>query len=369
MPRGRPRGRVAVRAVPRAARKLGSTIILSVVREGAALGSTADSREIRLQGIEEVEIAAPRIAESIVKGTPLAETQKVDNLVGGETRQPKSAPGKVHFAMGLVGLLPPLDQGAAPAPGIDFDLHYETANGHLELGGSFRAGGGAASDSAPSISYAVFSLGGRYYTSDTDLSPYLGGGLSWGYLNLKINQQTAQGDNSGLGGYVDAGVEVLRTHHAHLAFGARLDLPFYTLNMRAAYPNNVSLRQQRRRRRAFRRRSTTRRSPSRRASRSESPRGPRRRPRRPPHPIGVTLHVLLKPHPRVPPPPQTLEHADTRAGRGNVNVPWGRNVASPTCMTPSRAPTGCGFHVPPAPRARVSRAPCGCGAGGPGGWG
>jgi hypothetical protein len=215
--------------------KLGNLTILSVVREGATIGSTVDSREMRLQGIEEVEIAAPRIAESIVHGSPIADTQKVDNLVGGETRVPKSAPGKVHFALGLVGLMPPLDQGAAPAPGVDLDLHYETASGRLELGGSFRAGGGAASNTAPSMAFAIFSLGGRYYLNDTDFSPYVGGGLSWGYLNLKIDQQSESGDNSGLGAYVDAGFEIMRTHHTHLALGARLDLPFYALNMNQSY--------------------------------------------------------------------------------------------------------------------------------------
>jgi len=223
--------------------KLGNTIILVVAQEGPSIGSTVDSREMRLQGIEEVEIAAPRIAESIVHGTPLAETQKVDNLVGGETRQPKTAPGKVHFALGLIGMMPPLDQGAAPAPGFNLDLHYETGSGRLELGGSFRAGGGAASNTAPSMSFAIFSLGGRYYTSDTDFSPYVGGGLSWGYLNLKVDGQTESGDNSGLGAYVDAGIEVMRTHHTHLAFGARLDLPFYALNMTSyqeSVPNNYS---------------------------------------------------------------------------------------------------------------------------------
>lgn len=215
--------------------KLGNITILAVVREGAAIGSTMDSREMRLQGIEEVEVAAPRIAESIVHGSPLADTQRVDNLVGGETRQPKTAPGKVHFALGLIGLMPPLDQGAAPAPGVDLDLHYETGSGRFELGGSFRAGAGAASNTAPSMAFAVFSLGGRYYFNDTDFSPYVGGGLSWGYLNLAINQQTESGGNSGLGTYVDAGFEIMRTHHTHLALGVRLDLPFYALNMNPDY--------------------------------------------------------------------------------------------------------------------------------------
>jgi len=211
--------------------KLGTIIILSVAEEGATIGSTVDSREMRLQGIEEVDVAAPRIAAAIVHGVPLVETEKVDNLVGGDTRMPKSRPGTVHFALGLVGMAPPLDQGMSPAPGLMLDVHYETPNQRFELGGSFRGGAGQASNESPSVGFAIFSVGGRYYTSDTDFSPYVGGGLSWGYLNLTLpGENNISGSNSGLGAYADAGVEILRTHHTHLAVGARLDLPFFALN-------------------------------------------------------------------------------------------------------------------------------------------
>ncbi len=210
--------------------KLGTVLILAVAEEGTTIGSTVDSREMRLQGIEEVDVAAPRIAASIVHGVPLVETEKVDNLVGGDTRMPKSRPGKVHFALGLVGMAPPLDQGISPAPGLMLDVHYETPNQRIELGGAFRGGGGSASNQSPSIGFAIFSVGGRYYTNDSDFSPYIGGGLSWGYLNLSLPGQGISGDNSGLGAYVDAGVEILRTHHTHLSVGARLDVPFFALN-------------------------------------------------------------------------------------------------------------------------------------------
>jgi hypothetical protein len=211
--------------------KLGSIIILSVAEEGTTIGSTVDSREMRLQGIEEVDVAAPRIAAAIVHGIPLVETERVDNLVGGDTRVPKARPGTVHFALGLVGMAPPLDQGMSPAPGLMLDLHYETPNQRFELGGSFRGGAGQASNESPSVGFAIFSVGGRYYTSDTDFSPYVGGGLSWGYLNLTLpGQNNLSGSNSGLGAYADAGVEILRTHHTHLSVGARLDVPFFALN-------------------------------------------------------------------------------------------------------------------------------------------
>jgi hypothetical protein len=218
--------------------KLGSIVILSVAREGSTVGSTVDSREMRLQGIEEVEIAAPRIAESIVRGTPLPETEKVDNLVGGETRQPKTKPGKTHFALGLAGLFPPLDQSLGPAPGVVLDIHYETGDGRFELGGAFRAGGGQTSSNSPGMGFVMFSVGGRYFTSDADISPYVGGGLNYEYLNLSLPGEQLQGSNSGLGAYVDAGAEILRTHHTHLALGGRLDLPFFALNTSSTAPSN-----------------------------------------------------------------------------------------------------------------------------------
>jgi hypothetical protein len=184
---------------------------------------------MRLQGIEEVTVAAPRIAESMVHGTPLPETEKVDNLVGDETRQPKSRPGKTHFALGLVGITPPLDRGLTPSPGIDLDVHYETGNQRLELGGSMRFGGADGSSTDVLSGFFIFSLGTRFYTTDTDVSPYVGGGLTFSYLNLALPSAGYSGDGDGLGAYLNAGVEVLRTHHAHLAIGARLDVPFFAL--------------------------------------------------------------------------------------------------------------------------------------------
>jgi hypothetical protein len=210
--------------------KLGSIAVLSVAREGETPGSTADSREMRLQGVEEVMVAAPRIAESIVKGTPLLETEKVDNLVGQETRQPKSKPGKTHFALGLAGVLPPLDQGLTPAPGVVFDVHYETGSQNFELGGTVRFGGGdGGGTAAVNNGFFVFSLGGRGYTSDADVSPYVGGGLSWSYLSVHAPSSGISASANGLGAYADAGIEILRTHHAHLALGVRLDVPFFVL--------------------------------------------------------------------------------------------------------------------------------------------
>ncbi|MGH7440080.1 MAG: hypothetical protein ACRENE_30690 [Polyangiaceae bacterium] len=211
---------------------LGSLIIVSVDREGEAPGSVADSRTMTLHGIEEIRIAAPRLAESLVSGTPIASTQTVDNVVTEEGRTPLTRPGRMQVGLGLAGALTPYD-GIGLAPAFVGDLHYGMSQ--LEISGSLRfsspssmSSTDASGHSSPTGGLASLSIGGRYYTSDKEVSPYLGGGLAYSYFRL-AQPNGFDGSASGLGVYVDAGVELLRTHRSHLALGARFDLPFFAL--------------------------------------------------------------------------------------------------------------------------------------------
>lgn len=213
--------------------RLGSIIVLSVAREGETPGSVLDSRELRLHGIEEVSLAAPRVASALVHNTSLQETETVNNIVTDDVRPPASKPAKVHFALGLLGLLPPLDRSATPAPGVNLEIHAE-AN-PFEIVGNFRFGGDSSDNQSVGLTFVAFSIGGRYFLTDADFSPYVGAGFSWSYLSLTdltAGSDPFDGSRSGLGGFAEAGLEILRTRHTHLAFGARLDLPFFSL------PNN-----------------------------------------------------------------------------------------------------------------------------------
>ncbi len=212
---------------------LGTLLIVTVDREGDGPRSVADSRSMTLHGIEEIRIAAPRIAESIVHGSPLAETQTVDNVVSEEARVPLSRPAKLHAAMGLAGAFTPFN-GLAVAPALVLDMHYE-AN-QMEIAGSIRMSAPStlasqASSETPSTTggFASASVGTRYFTGNKDVSPYLGGGLAYAYYRVAL-PNGFDGNASGLDVYVDAGVEILRTHRSRLALGARFDLPFFALN-------------------------------------------------------------------------------------------------------------------------------------------
>ena len=57
-------------------RPLGSLVFVQVIFE-SPIGTPVQSRSLQLNGIEEVSVAAPRVADSIVHGTPLEKTAKV----------------------------------------------------------------------------------------------------------------------------------------------------------------------------------------------------------------------------------------------------------------------------------------------------
>jgi len=204
--------------------KLGNVIILSVTVESTPGGTIQDHKQMQLAGIEEVPVAAPRIAESVVHGTPLAQTQKVDNIVGDEARKPRKKSGSTHFAIGLIGVMPPLSTGGSPAPGIDLDLSYESGN--FSLNGGLRGGGTAGQDTTH-VGYFALTVGGRYFLSDSDFAPYVGSCLAWTALSSRSD--SFNGDNSGLGAYGEIGLQGFRTHRTHLTLGLRADFPFYSL--------------------------------------------------------------------------------------------------------------------------------------------
>ena len=202
--------------------KLGSVVILSLTMESSP-GVIQEHKQLQLSGIEEVAVAAPRVVDAVVNGTPVSQTQKVDNVVGEEARTPKKKPGSAHFAAGLIGVLPPLSHGAAPAPGIDLALHYETTS--FAAGVGLRGAGGKPDKTE--LGYFALTVGGRYYLSDADISPYVGGGFAWSWLS--VHGDGFSGEKSGLGAFGEVGVEALRSHRSHLTLGLRADLPFYSL--------------------------------------------------------------------------------------------------------------------------------------------
>lgn len=199
-------------------RPLGQALVLTLSRE-----SPADGRTLRLESIEEVPTAAPRVVEALVYGLPLDATQRVDNLVASETRYTPLRRGSVKPTFGVVGLTT-LGHSAPVGAGFSLGLEYVTPRfaipGELRWAGNTQDGGGHAT-------LFTLSTGGRWYTSRRDASPFVGGGLSWLFLTASdyrsYDGNGFYGQTDGLAPYAEGGVELLRLHRARLRATVRAD--------------------------------------------------------------------------------------------------------------------------------------------------
>jgi len=204
---------------------LGRIAILGVERLDEARSVT-----VRLEGIEEIQTAAPRVARALVHGEAFPATQRVDNLLEDETRSALVKRGSVKFGAGVADVETP-GFGARGA-GFSLGLQYATPRFALPL--DLRFAFGDAQYGEPEVDLFLISVGGRGFLSKGNVSPFLGGGLGMLWLHASEGFLPYDGQAGGpyldndilrVAPYVEAGVEALRLHRGRVAFFVRADLP------------------------------------------------------------------------------------------------------------------------------------------------
>lgn len=212
---------------------LGRLVVVTVLRE-----DTGMSVSVRLEEIEELPVAAQRVAAALVEGRPFAATGRVDNLIASETRAPRTRDGSLKFSAGIADVESP--GHGARASGLSLGLAYSSSRFALPV--ELRFGWDDAPYGEGALDFFAFSIGGRGFLSTRDISPFVGGGL--GYLTLEARDgsypepgQPAgsyfSADRRGVSPYVEGGVEFLRTHRGRLALVLRADIPLGPLEQPA----------------------------------------------------------------------------------------------------------------------------------------
>lgn len=215
-------------------RRLGNIYLLDVSHE-SPVGMVVDSRNVQLASLEEVPVAAPRVATALIQKKPVAATAKVNSIFGDEARVYPKKHGEFLYGLGVFGLAFVGEQlvvGAGPQGQIFHETPRYSVGGNLRLG--------AARQGDESALLFGLSIGGRYFFSPADISPYLGGGV--GYHLVKIEsgyrEQTDYGSYRSredelygklFGAYLSAGIELMRLYSTRLDFELRVDLPFTQL--------------------------------------------------------------------------------------------------------------------------------------------
>lgn len=182
--------------------------------------TAADGHRVRtfLSGLDELDLAAPRLASALIEEKPLAETRKVDNVIADEGRMPKKVATTSGAVMGMF-VLSSVGASSAPSAGIDVGLAFRT--GHFGLTGNGRLGGMGSGDSK--ISTVSIDVGTKLYLTDGEWAPFLGAGAGLSHFSRH------GGDGSGGEAFATAGIELMRTAHVGFVVAARVDLPFYAL--------------------------------------------------------------------------------------------------------------------------------------------
>lgn len=212
---------------------LGKLVVVTASREGSA-----NAISVQVDAIEEIPTAAVRIADALVHGEGFASTQRVDNLLRGETRAALTKKGSVKFTIGVADVESP--GHGARASGLTLGLVY--ASPRFALPAEMRFAWDDANGDEPRFDLFSLSVGGRAYLSKRDVSPFLGGGL--GILRIHAGeggypgsggapQSYFDGERFTVAPYLELGVEMLRLHRGRVALQVRADWPTGALESQA----------------------------------------------------------------------------------------------------------------------------------------
>ncbi len=219
-------------------RRLGEKVLVHLTKE-TPRGTTVVERQLWIANIEEMIKVAPRLVDAIVHDKPIEDTVDIESVTEHEGSEAKKIAGESLWNVGIFGtFIPGADVTAEP--GYEFGWSYETSK--YAVGTEFRHSGD------DNFMFAAWSIGGRYFLNNKNITPYIGGGFSifggsyttitekkqkhWFRDEWEYYEESNTEDDSGLGAYVVGGVEMLRLTRSRLKLELRVDRPFFSL------PNN-----------------------------------------------------------------------------------------------------------------------------------
>lgn len=228
--------------------RLGEKIMVHLSQENPP-GTIILEKQLWIDNIEEMIKAAPRLVDAIVHNKPIDSTVDMETVTGQEAAEVKKITGESLWNIGIFGAAIP-GADVFGEPGWEFGWSYETPK--YAVGTEFRGSGN------DDFMFASWSIGGRYFFNNKNISPYVGGGVSiFGGSSTTITERRekdywsddeyyyyddydTEGD-SGLGAYVVGGISMLRLTKSRLKLELRVDRPFFSLPNQDMMPISIGI--------------------------------------------------------------------------------------------------------------------------------
>ncbi|HUJ28163.1 MAG TPA: hypothetical protein VLW85_19210 [Myxococcales bacterium] len=188
--------------------RLGQKIPLSLDELAPRSLVTVYSASLTATGLEECDIVTTRLVDAVVDRRSAESNAEMRTVTASEARPFAKKPGERFWFVGLPVALYNANSGSSPF-GFTVGYGYEAENFRI----SATAGGYSRGNDG--VAYLV--LEGAWIPFESEISPYLGGGL--GYMGA--------GDAAGMGAVVEGGFEFFRLHGVRALAGAQLTLPFF----------------------------------------------------------------------------------------------------------------------------------------------
>jgi TolB-like protein len=216
--------------------QLGSKIIVEVDVVKVATAELVFTDRLTAESADDLDTVIRRLAAGIVSGKKAGATATVETVTAAEEKTPRRRATFSSAGLRAGYMWPASDSwgGVTKMVAVDFVYGYETAKWQLEvvpfLG--FRTGSTYGNDA---FDWAIFDFNFHYFLTQTDISPYLGGGLGFHSVAAKESVLNQYGyhekvDDSGTGFAFNAGggIVFFRTYDFHLTADLRYQYVTYT---------------------------------------------------------------------------------------------------------------------------------------------
>jgi hypothetical protein len=202
--------------------RLGARMFVNV-EEHEASGRTVWTEHATAATPEDLETVLPRVAVALVRKQSYAETRTHETVTLRESEPPvRLRPDKIiGFRAGVVL---PYVGGDDTAPSIEagFDMRFERGRYFLGWATGLTLPTGDEFDDQAQVGLAFLEMHGAYYLADSEIGPYLGGGLQPRivFVDREFDEVTGTGGDTdggvGLGLLARAGVMFARSSRMRL---------------------------------------------------------------------------------------------------------------------------------------------------------
>ena len=229
-------------------RRLGGKILVHLTQE-TPIGTIIIERQLWITNIEEIIEAAPRVVEALVHKKSIGSTVDIESVVEDDAPVLRKISGESLWSIGLFGTSVP-GTNLNGELGFEAGLSYQMPTYAVET--EFRMTGGESGND--SFVFGTWSIGGRYFFSKRNISPYVGGGLALSGVNYETRiereydrfwggsyyDSKSEGD-TGTGIYVIGGIEMLRLSRNRLTLELRVDRTLFRLPTQDVMPITLGI--------------------------------------------------------------------------------------------------------------------------------